>query len=259
MNENGYLSRLEQLTDDNAFISVHDVMDHNRVRNFSTTPSRDSTYSFLNLEETQQKTSRSGVTDLGVRVNITAALAEQHAKYFSWLEEHKRKGKPSSSLKRDQFNDHLKKFRKSKVDDMKSPSNLLTEDGCRLELQREKEVLEAWKYAMIHGNHRETKGSPSSSFQNFIEVHTTCPSFEAMTAPSVRRPSKYQYFLPAKKRKGFLPGTRKFVPLGILRHKVCSICLLPAEYKCVRCRRAFFCSIECHRAHEATRCLKFTV
>ncbi|ORC88506.1 uncharacterized protein TM35_000161440 [Trypanosoma theileri] len=42
-------------------------------------------------------------------------------------------------------------------------------------------------------------------------------------------------------------------------YHLCSVCLLPAGYKCLRCRRALFCSIECHVMHEATRCLKFIV
>ncbi|KAG8345492.1 HIT zinc finger [Trypanosoma vivax] len=42
-------------------------------------------------------------------------------------------------------------------------------------------------------------------------------------------------------------------------YHLCSVCLLPANYRCVRCRRALFCSIECHVLHEATRCMKFIV
>lgn len=46
---------------------------------------------------------------------------------------------------------------------------------------------------------------------------------------------------------------------GARQHHLCSVCMLPAAYRCVRCRTAFFCSISCHVLHDATRCLKFTV
>ncbi|KPI82821.1 hypothetical protein ABL78_8165 [Leptomonas seymouri] len=46
---------------------------------------------------------------------------------------------------------------------------------------------------------------------------------------------------------------------GVYQHHLCSVCMLPASYRCVRCRVALFCSIECHVMHDATRCLKFTV
>lgn len=46
---------------------------------------------------------------------------------------------------------------------------------------------------------------------------------------------------------------------GTRQHHLCSVCMLPASYRCVRCRVALFCSIECHVMHDATRCLKFTV
>ncbi|KPA77059.1 hypothetical protein ABB37_07396 [Leptomonas pyrrhocoris] len=46
---------------------------------------------------------------------------------------------------------------------------------------------------------------------------------------------------------------------GAYQHHLCSVCMLPASYRCVRCRVALFCSIECHVVHDATRCLKFTV
>lgn len=262
MNETGYLSRLDQLTDDNAFVHVQDVLRHKGVGTPSSRSSaRDSTFSFLNLEEVHQKPLRSGVADIGVRVNITGALSEQHSKFLSWLSDHGRKPKRSSLFQRDySVNGRGKKERRLKFDDMEEPLNLSTEEGCACELERERRVLEAWKYSMIHGNQGKIKGPSSSpSFQKFIEVHTTCPSFEAMTAPRIRRSPKCQYFLQPKKKSGFLFGSRKFVPLGALHHKVCSVCLLPSSYKCVRCQKAFFCSMDCHHLHDATRCLKFTV
>jgi zinc finger HIT domain-containing protein 1 len=45
---------------------------------------------------------------------------------------------------------------------------------------------------------------------------------------------------------------------GTHQHHLCSVCMLPAAYRCARCRVALFCSIECHVMHDATRCLKFT-
>ncbi|RNF08090.1 hypothetical protein TraAM80_03002 [Trypanosoma rangeli] len=48
-------------------------------------------------------------------------------------------------------------------------------------------------------------------------------------------------------------------PLYTGGYHLCSVCLLPASYKCVRCRRALFCSIGCHVTHDATRCMKFIV
>ncbi|CAD2222769.1 HIT zinc finger containing protein, putative [Angomonas deanei] len=46
---------------------------------------------------------------------------------------------------------------------------------------------------------------------------------------------------------------------GRQSHHLCGVCMKRAKYRCVRCRQALFCSIECHVAHEATRCLKYTV
>ena len=38
---------------------------------------------------------------------------------------------------------------------------------------------------------------------------------------------------------------------------LCSVCLLPAPYRCERCRSALFCSVRCGDVHEGTRCQKF--
>ena len=38
---------------------------------------------------------------------------------------------------------------------------------------------------------------------------------------------------------------------------LCSVCLLPATYRCERCRSALFCSVRCGDVHEGTRCQKF--
>lgn len=46
---------------------------------------------------------------------------------------------------------------------------------------------------------------------------------------------------------------------GTCHHHLCSVCMLPASYRCLRCRTALFCSVECHVLHDATRCLKFTL
>jgi zinc finger HIT domain-containing protein 1 len=37
---------------------------------------------------------------------------------------------------------------------------------------------------------------------------------------------------------------------------LCSVCLMPAPYRCARCKTAVFCSIRCSDIHEDTRCLK---
>ncbi|CAJ1018649.1 HIT zinc finger containing protein, putative [Leishmania lindenbergi] len=54
------------------------------------------------------------------------------------------------------------------------------------------------------------------------------------------------------------PGSEDAVQ-GERQHHLCSVCMLPASYRCLRCRTALFCSIDCHVLHDATRCLKFTV
>ncbi|CBZ24553.1 conserved hypothetical protein [Leishmania mexicana MHOM/GT/2001/U1103] len=54
------------------------------------------------------------------------------------------------------------------------------------------------------------------------------------------------------------PGSEDAVQ-GEREHHLCSVCMLPASYRCLRCRTALFCSIDCHVLHDATRCLKFTV
>ncbi len=38
---------------------------------------------------------------------------------------------------------------------------------------------------------------------------------------------------------------------------LCSVCLLPAPYRCDRCRTALFCSVRCSDIHDGTRCQKF--
>lgn len=255
-----YLSRLEQLNDDNAFVNVNDILKSDGLENPSSSLNKnDCTSSFLQTEVGKQKPSRSGVIDVNVRVNITAALTEQHNKYLLWLGDHACKRKQTLLRQREQYNSNPQVTKKIEVDDMEPPSQLCSEKTGLNELQRELRILETWKYGMIHKNF-EKRGEPSpSSLENFTEIHITCPSFEAMTAPSIRRSFRNQHFLIRPKKAFTILGTRKWIDLGALHHKVCSICFLPASYKCVRCQNAFFCSAECHRTHDATRCLKFIV
>lgn len=46
---------------------------------------------------------------------------------------------------------------------------------------------------------------------------------------------------------------------GVHGGHLCSVCLKPAAYRCVRCKTALFCCIDCHAIHDATRCLKYIV
>ncbi|KAG5510147.1 hypothetical protein JKF63_07043 [Porcisia hertigi] len=57
----------------------------------------------------------------------------------------------------------------------------------------------------------------------------------------------------------FLDSGLEAAVQGEGHHHLCSVCMLPASYRCLRCRTALFCSIDCHVLHDATRCLKFTV
>lgn len=255
-----YLSRLEQLNDDNAFVNVNDVLKSDGLENPSSSLNqKNCTSSFLHMEVGKQKPSRSGVTDANMRVNITAALTEQHNKYLLWLGDHAYKQKRTLLRQREQYDGNHNVKRKFEIDDMELPSQLWTEKACLNELQRELKILETWKYDMIHKKIEKRSESSRSSLENFAEVHITCPSFEAMTAPSIRRSFKSNYFLKGPKKAFIRSGSRKWIDFGALHHKVCSICLLPAAYKCVRCQKAFFCSAECHRTHDAARCLKFLV
>ncbi|CCW63512.1 unnamed protein product [Phytomonas sp. EM1] len=97
---------------------------------------------------------------------------------------------------------------------------------------------------------RKGKGEyeqPHSVAPSVLRFLTGCPSYTAMTSPSPLSMS-------SSESKGWV----KEVP-GCHTHHLCSVCLLPAVYRCARCRSALFCSIKCHVAHEATRCMKYTV
>ncbi|CCW68360.1 unnamed protein product [Phytomonas sp. Hart1] len=82
---------------------------------------------------------------------------------------------------------------------------------------------------------------------SLLRFLTSCPSYIAMTSPSPLSPSS-----------SASRGRVKKVT-GCHTHHLCSVCLLPAAYRCARCRYALFCSIKCHVSHDATRCLKYTV
>lgn len=108
-----------------------------------------------------------------------------------------------------------------------------------------------------------------------VQLCALCPSYEAMTASPVVRASSGRRGDPQNlgcetgvfslgKHHDADASYANIPPLleGISwakEHHLCSVCMLPAAYRCARCRTALFCSIDCHVMHDATRCLKFTV
>lgn len=100
-----------------------------------------------------------------------------------------------------------------------------------------------------------------------IKFYATCPSTHALSASYQssrellfdevrRRPRSEVEACAARPACHKLP---RRLPVSKGGNHLCSVCMLPAPYRCVRCRGALFCSIDCHVIHDATRCLKFTV
>lgn len=240
MTSSDYHLRIEALTEDNAFVNVLDVL---KPDTQGSDRSSDMTSPFLERED---KGKRRGPLDFRSRVNISAALSEQHRSYLQWI-----KTIPALKHKR-----HAKtEDRRGKLLTLKR-ENIALDDKVAVEAEefRELGVLEAWKREMLSGN---TDGADES----VIQLLTACPSFEAMTAPCIARWAPTSSKINKKNREEVEYG----MPLahtingGMSRQHLCGVCLLPASYRCSRCRRSLFCSSGCFKKHDSTRCMKFTI
>lgn len=248
-----YHTRLEQLTEDNAFVNVNDVLKHDahstHARVGASSCSGGDIYSFLDgagISNSRKTTKGQHSPDVGMRFNITAALHEQHKNYFEWLSEikgHKRR-------RSEGMRSHERR---------RMPPTLMTGEALFQEVQEEKIILEMWKDAMMMGNGDQHPRHTSSPVASLVYQSVKCPSFLAMTAPAIKRRPKDEYMM-MNRRKSDRDGLlHKAVFIGESTHRLCSVCLLPAQYRCNRCRSALFCGEDCHSAHESARCLKYTV
>lgn len=150
-------------------------------------------------------------------------------------------------------------------------------------------ILRAW-HAIMTSGHRESsgtrggRGAPSAAAAAAEDPPRTLspavlgmlcqsPSYLAMAAPPVQRgevvlstpaaSTTITAVRPHTTGGALSPSAMCTTPVraaqtGCRSHHLCSVCWLPAAYRCVRCRTALFCSISCHVVHDATRCLKFT-
>lgn len=243
-----YQTRLRQLTEDNAFVNVNDVLKqdaHTAPTRVGSSASAGDISSFLDgVDMSNKKTSRGQHSgDVGMRFNITSALDEQHKNYLSWLSENKRRKRKRS--------EGIPSYGRK---GMTSP--LFTGEALFQEVQEEKMILERWKHAMIEK--ADHLCSLSSSAISLVYQSVKCPSFEAMTAPNIKRRRADEYMKNIRKRENDR-SLHKTISVGESTHHLCSVCLLPAQYRCNRCRSALFCSEDCHSTHESARCLKYTV
>lgn len=252
-----YQQRLQQLTEDNAFINVNDVLKDEVSGSLHSSGKNDIAPFIDDGRYHWKKTWKS--KDVNFRCNITAALLEQHKGYLSRVEEQSQ----------DTFGTKIKQGSKSNenVDDYRLAERLhegelssaylsAENDAPEVELGNEQKLLECWKYLMLNGD-KPLPISSSSFFRSIVQHCTHCPSFEAMTATPINRSKKSFSELLVKKKKLFV--SRGFVRNGPIHHSLCSVCRLPAQYRCARCRKSMFCSIECHTTHDTTRCLKHIV
>nr|CCC95257.1 unnamed protein product [Trypanosoma congolense IL3000] len=241
--------RLEKLCDDNAFVNVADVL---RRRKHDAFPA-DGNSTEVDFFEV-------GTTSATAppRIHLTRFLLEQHRSYLKamGLDEDEKQhcdskaGGDSSSVstwssaassekseivstsrrgKRGRKRGRSKygKGRKAsqQVPNDSAPPNREDNNRNTVNIASGDSSLLAWECRYIRDwCHAQKVGS--------AEVQVPTVSYTSMTAPP---------------------------PLHAGGHHLCSVCLLPAGYRCVRCRRALFCSIECHVVHEATRCMKFIV
>ncbi|KEG06778.1 hypothetical protein DQ04_12281000 [Trypanosoma grayi] len=236
--------RLAKLCDDNAFVNVAEVLRRQR-RDGAPGGVADVDMDFLEPSASP--------TAVPPRIHLSRFLLEQHRAYLKALEEEQREEKkeggasaPASSSasvvssvgdvleaasergKRLRGIDHrcgegMKRTRKEPHGEDEYDDCSSSGGGVE-------------KGAVVAGHlgreYRSLRAWLQSRRLDLTDTPAVAPGFMAMTAPPPAHTGGYH---------------------------LCSVCLLPANYKCVRCRRALFCSIECHVVHEATRCMKFIV
>lgn len=220
--------RLLQLSDDNAFVNVNEVLKQEGVSVVSNEVP-------VSLLASMQKDGKGGRDESSFRFNSNAAIAEQHRSYLAFIS-----SLNSRKRRRNTEDDEDEKEKVSANREVGSTLKLIplsSTEAIEEEAQRTASILELWRMFMTAKDAKEK--APSAALQ----YYTTCPSFEGMTAPAINRTR----------------AVGKCIHMGVRSHHSCSVCMLPAKYRCSRCRTALFCSPECHTSHEATRCLRFTV
>eukprot|EP00796_Vickermania_ingenoplastis_P002511 gene2511-1567_t len=164
-----FKSRIEQLTEDNAFVNVNDVLKHDGHRSDLTTSGTDLSVSFLDESNAGQPALK-GLTDGALRFNLTSALADQDRAYRDWVGQ--------------------LKWRRADVHRFDRVECPLDVGAALAEVERETQLLHRWKRRLIYGD------SCSSAIDEYV---SRCPSFEAMTAPSIERRMRNRRRLSKKK------------------------------------------------------------
>ncbi|KAH9599808.1 hypothetical protein LSM04_006664 [Trypanosoma melophagium] len=222
--------RLARLCDDNAFVNVVEVLRRQR-RDGAPAGAAETEAEFLEL---------SAVAGAGpARLHLSRAFLEQHRAYLKALEgaadatavspnasSESSSGEETSTAGRgrrpqggEPRRGEGKKRVRKEIEQTENWDNEVMDSSVAVARRMEKE------YQGIRTWSQQRRAPPTES-------STPMPSYMAMAAPP---------------------------PTHMGGYHLCSVCLLPAGYKCMRCRRAFFCSIGCHVMHDATRCLKFMV
>ncbi|EKF39297.1 hypothetical protein MOQ_000482 [Trypanosoma cruzi marinkellei] len=235
--------RLAKLCDDNAFVNVAEVFKRQR-RDGAPVNAVDIEVNFLEPS--------ADFSSAPPRVHLSRCLMEQHRAYTRALEEDRRDHKkedgasaagPSSSSSSSSYSSSEDGDTDTTTNRVKRPR-----DFERRSRGRKKQARGELQDVSVHANkisvnlvqtvsdvgreRRNLGGWLQSRRSVPLELTVPGPSYMAMAAPP---------------------------PLHVGGYHLCSVCLLPASYKCVRCRGALFCSIKCHVTHDATRCMKFIV
>lgn len=131
------------------------------------------------------------------------------------------------------------------------------------EAQEEARILHHWLEETDCGptSSSSSPGVPVSLSPSVLTFFSRCPSFLACTAgPAVRAAADgREGVVGLHTDRNVYASTSEDGVSGARDLHLCSVCLLPAAYRCLRCGTALFCSIDCHVVHDATRCMKFIV
>ncbi|EAN79591.1 HIT zinc finger, putative [Trypanosoma equiperdum] len=240
--------RLEKLCDDNAFVNVTDVLRRQR---------RDAPPANGVASETEFLEESVASATAPSRIHLSRFILEQHRTY----------------LKAMGLNEDEKQHRETKAEGDSSSVSTWSSAASS-----EKDELVA---PPVRGKRMRRDAKPHAEKDKRSGRRTSCGSAsgnnddiecdkDSTTASSDDLARECQYIRSWLLAQGLNSSELRVPPVSYASmtapppahaggHHLCSVCLLPAGYRCVRCRTALFCSIECHVVHEATRCMKFIV
>ncbi|RNE99194.1 uncharacterized protein Tco025E_09063 [Trypanosoma conorhini] len=230
--------RLARLCDDNAFVNVEEVLKRQRCAG-AAVGAADVEVNFLEPSGTPSAAPP--------RVHLSRCLMEQHRAYLKAFDgdrrDHKKEEGASSTVSSSAAS--------SEADGVDTTTNRgkRARDGERQSSERKRRVR-----GELHGGSVPVRGVSFDGVQPLGDVGRECHNLSAWCQSRRRFPSEPSV-LPAPSYAAMAAPP----PLHSGGYHLCAVCLLPASYRCVRCRRALFCSIGCHVTHDATRCMKFIV